>query len=152
MQAQQHTIQRMIRIEGIGLHTGIKVQVVFLPMPIDSGIQFQRVDLPDQPYIEASIDYVGSTNRCTVLEKGHVQIATVEHLLAAIAGLKIDNICIQLSGPEVPDLDGSALGFVSLLLQAERLPQAASRKCFSLRRSLSMMILVQEVILRCTLI
>ncbi|WP_419241747.1 bifunctional UDP-3-O-[3-hydroxymyristoyl] N-acetylglucosamine deacetylase/3-hydroxyacyl-ACP dehydratase [Cardinium endosymbiont of Nabis limbatus] len=133
MQHQQQTIQRTICFEGIGLHTGRKVKVTFTPMPIDTGIQFQRMDLPDQPFIEASVIHVIQTERGTVLEKGQAGVATVEHLLAAVIGLQIDNIAIQLDGPEVPDLDGSALAFVELLLEAGLLQQEAPRQFFKLK-------------------
>lgn len=123
----QQTIQRAISFEGTGLHTGKKVKVTLRPMPINTGIQFQRMDLPDAPIIEASINHVVGTNRCTTLEKNQAEVATVEHLLAAILGLGIGNIAIQLDGPEVPDLDGSALGFVDKLLAAGLLPQEAPR-------------------------
>ncbi|WP_243017946.1 MULTISPECIES: bifunctional UDP-3-O-[3-hydroxymyristoyl] N-acetylglucosamine deacetylase/3-hydroxyacyl-ACP dehydratase [Candidatus Cardinium] len=133
MQHQQQTIQRIIHFEGIGLHTGKKVKGSLAPMPIDTGIQFQRVDLPDQPFIEASVAHVAETERGTLLEKNKARIATVEHLLAAIVGIQVDNICIQLDGPEVPDLDGSALAFVDLLLEAGVVPQEAPRKFFTLK-------------------
>ncbi|AXI24570.1 UDP-3-O-[3-hydroxymyristoyl] N-acetylglucosamine deacetylase [Cardinium endosymbiont of Sogatella furcifera] len=134
MHHQQQTIQHIVRFEGIGLHTGKKVKVTLTPMPMDTGIQFQRVDLPDQPCIEASVAYVVGTERGTVLAKEQARVATVEHLLAAIVGLEIDNICVQLDGPEVPDLDGSALAFVELLLEAGRLQQEAPRTFFSLKK------------------
>ncbi|MEF2228836.1 MAG: bifunctional UDP-3-O-[3-hydroxymyristoyl] N-acetylglucosamine deacetylase/3-hydroxyacyl-ACP dehydratase [Candidatus Cardinium sp.] len=134
MQCQQQTIQHIVRFEGIGLHTGSKVKVTLAPMPMHTGIQFQRVDLPDQPCIEASVAYVVATERGTVLAKEQARVATVEHLLAAIVGLEIDNICVQLDGPEVPDLDGSALAFVELLLEAGRLQQEAPRTFFSLKK------------------
>lgn len=133
MQRQQQTIQRTISFEGIGLHTGEKVKATFTPMPIDTGIQFQRVDLPGHPCIEASVTHVAAVERGTTLEKEQVQVATVEHLLAAIVGLGVDNICIQLDGSEVPDLDGSALAFVELLLEAGLMPQEAPRKFFKLK-------------------
>ncbi|CAH2559752.1 Fused UDP-3-O-acyl-N-acetylglucosamine deacetylase/3-hydroxyacyl-[acyl-carrier-protein] FabZ [Cardinium endosymbiont of Oedothorax gibbosus] len=133
MQRQQQTIQRIISFEGIGLHTGRKVKVTLAPMPIDTGIQFQRVDLPDQPFIKALVIHAIAVERGTVLEKDQARVATVEHLLAAIVGLQVDNICIQLNGPEVPDIDGSALAFVDLLLEAGLLQQEASRKFFKLK-------------------
>ena len=137
MQHQQQTIQRILRFEGIGLHTGRRVKVTLTPMPIDAGIQFQRVDLLDQPFIEASVAHVAATERGTVLEKDQARVATVEHLLAAIVGLEVDNICIQLDGPEVPDVDGSALAFVDLLLKAGLLQQEAPRKFFTLKEKFS---------------
>ncbi|CCM10028.1 Bifunctional enzyme lpxC/fabZ [Cardinium endosymbiont cEper1 of Encarsia pergandiella] len=133
MQRLQQTIQRIISFEAIGLHTGKKIKGILTPMPIDTGIQFQRIDLPNQPIIEACVAHVVATERGTMLEKDQVQVATVEHWLAALAGLQVDNICMQLDGPEVPDLDGSALGFVKLLLEAGLLPQEASQKFFTIK-------------------
>ncbi|AWN81958.1 bifunctional UDP-3-O-[3-hydroxymyristoyl] N-acetylglucosamine deacetylase/3-hydroxyacyl-ACP dehydratase [Candidatus Cardinium hertigii] len=130
---QQHTIRRTIQFEGVGLHTGIPIKAVLLPMPVHTGIQFQRVDLPNQPIVEAVVAHVAATERNTMLVKESVQVATTEHILAALAGLEIDNLCIQLDGPEIPDLDGCAVAFVQLLLEAERLPQEAERKTFKIR-------------------
>lgn len=130
---QQHTIRDTISFKGIGIHTGIHVHGTLLPMPVDSGIQFQRMDLPNMPIIEALVGNVIATEKGTVLAKEGVQVATVEHLLAAIVAWQIDNICIQLDGPEVPDLDGSALAFFDLLLQGGLLEQEAPRKFFQLK-------------------
>ncbi|TSJ80998.1 MAG: bifunctional UDP-3-O-[3-hydroxymyristoyl] N-acetylglucosamine deacetylase/3-hydroxyacyl-ACP dehydratase [Candidatus Cardinium sp.] len=136
-QRQQQTIQRIISFEGIGLHTGSRVKGRLLPMPIDTGIQFQRVDLPGQPCIEASVTHVVATERGTVVEKDQARVATVEHLLAAIVGMQVDNISIQLDGAEVPDIDGSALAFVALLLEAGLLQQEAPQKFFKLKEKFS---------------
>lgn len=133
MQHQQHTIRNNISFEGIGMHTGVNTHAALLPMPVHFGIQFQRVDLPNQPFIAASVANVVATERGTVLAKEDAQVSTVEHLLAAITALEIDNICIQLDGPEVPDLDGSALAFFDLLLEGGLLQQEASRKFFKLK-------------------
>jgi len=133
MQVQQQTIHTAIHFEGIGLHTGKKIKVTLLPMPTDSGIQFQRIDLADCPIVEALVTNIAGTDRSTTLQKGGAQIATVEHLLSALVGLEIDNISIQLDGPEVPDLDGSAKAFVDLLLHAGIALQEKKRSFFQLK-------------------
>ena len=131
MQHQQQTIQHAIHFEGIGLHTGVNVKVILMPMPAGSGIQFQRTDLPNMPTIEALITHVVETERRTILQKNQVEVATVEHLLAALTGLQIDNICIQLDGPEIPNLDGSSQAFVDFLLEAKIVSQEIPRLFFS---------------------
>lgn len=129
---QQYTIKHPIPFEGIGLHSGIAIQAMLLPAAINTGIQFQRIDLPGQPIIQAALAQVVATERATTIGKDDVQVTTIEHLLAAIAGLQLDNICIQLNGPEVPDLDGCALGFVQLL-ETALLPQEAPKKFYTLK-------------------
>ncbi len=133
MQRQQQTIQRIVNFEGVGLHTGKKVKVTLTPMPIDTGIQFQRLDLPNQPFVDASVAYVVATERGTVLEKDQARVSTVEHLLAAIVGMQVDNICVQLDGPEVPDLDGSARAFVNLILAVGLQQQEAPKHFFRIK-------------------
>lgn len=119
MLVQQRTIKRPVSISGIGLHTGVSVNMTFKPAPIGTGIKFRRVDLPDCPEIPALIDLVDEVARGTTLRLGEIKIHTVEHVLAAIAGLQIDNIIIELDNIEVPICDGSAREFVDLLLKAE---------------------------------
>jgi len=114
----QRTIQEPASIEGIGLHTGRIVKLVFNPAPEDHGIKFKRVDLNDQTLISADISRVASTNRGTTLSQGVASVHTIEHVLAALTGLGIDNMLIEIDGPEIPILDGSAMPFVSLLQHA----------------------------------
>jgi len=115
---RQRTLKTSIRATGIGLHTGDKVFLTFHPAPIDSGIVFRRVDLDPPVEIEARPENVGDTTLSTCLIKGDVRISTVEHLLAAMAGLGIDNAVIDVSAPEVPIMDGSSSPFVFLIQSA----------------------------------
>ena len=118
MNIYQQTIKKAVTISGIGLHTGIKSNMTFVPAKPNTGIKFQRIDLTHQPIIEADIDYVTDLSRGTTLEKEGVKINTVEHSLAALFGLQIDNVLIQLDGPEPPIMDGSAKMFIEALESA----------------------------------
>lgn len=112
---KQNTILSSLTIQGIGLHTGKSVSMEFLPAPVNHGIKFKRIDLEDQPIIPALVNKVTTTNRGTTIQAGEAQVSTIEHVLSALHGLQIDNVLIELNGPEVPILDGSAAGFVELL-------------------------------------
>jgi UDP-3-O-[3-hydroxymyristoyl] N-acetylglucosamine deacetylase/3-hydroxyacyl-[acyl-carrier-protein] dehydratase len=118
MQSCQRTIARPVTTLGHGLHTGAKTTMSFLPADPDSGVRFVRVDLPGRPSIPARIDYAldrGADPRRTTLDNGTVQIETVEHVLAAVAGLGIDNIVIEIDASEPCEPDGSSKPFVDLL-------------------------------------
>ena len=104
----QHTIAKPISISGYGLHTGVKSTLRFVPAPENHGIVFKRVDLAEDVTIPALADYVVDIARGTTLGLGEVKIHTVEHVLAAVAGLQIDNIIIEINGIEPPVLDGSS--------------------------------------------
>lgn len=127
MNDKQQTIKNSISLSGVGLHTGANVTITFLPAEENHGIVFQRIDLEDQPKIEANADFVVDTSRSTTLGIDNVRISTVEHILAACVGLQIDNLLIQLDGIEVPILDGSSKPFCSALLEAEIEKQEALR-------------------------
>ncbi len=114
----QKTLRKRVSFEGIGLHTGAKSKLGILPAQENSGIVFERVDLDGTPSIPADVDYVVDTNRGTMLERNGVRIHTVEHILAALMGMGIDNAIIELDGPEPPIMDGSALNFVQMLEKA----------------------------------
>jgi len=114
----QKTIQRETTISGIGLHTGERTRIKFLPADVGEGVNFLRVDVNPPVKIPATINYVSDAPRRTTLQKDGVCIHTVEHLLAAIAGLGIDNITIEIEGQEVPEIDGSALPYVEALQEA----------------------------------
>ncbi|MBN3907393.1 MAG: UDP-3-O-acyl-N-acetylglucosamine deacetylase [Nostoc sp. NMS1] len=105
---QQHTLAAEITQIGVGLHSGVNTQVRILPAETGSGRYFVRVDLPDLPIIPAQVAAVSHTVLSTQLGKGEVYVRTVEHLLAALAGMGVDNTRIEIDGPEVPLLDGSA--------------------------------------------
>ncbi|MEN0016014.1 MAG: bifunctional UDP-3-O-[3-hydroxymyristoyl] N-acetylglucosamine deacetylase/3-hydroxyacyl-ACP dehydratase [Bacteroidota bacterium] len=131
MQHTQHTIHQSITLSGIGIHTGQQVHLTLLPAPADHGIKFQRVDVPDQPRIDAVAEHVISATRSTTLGvRGSLPISTVEHLMAALYGLEIDNLQVQLDGPEVPIMDGSAQPFVQALQQVGLLDQKTPRRFF----------------------
>ncbi len=119
MLAQQHTIKQPISISGVGLHTGVSSTVTFKPAPINYGIRFRRVDLTGQPEIPALVDLVVEVARGTTLQVGDAKIHTIEHILAAIVGLQIDNIIIEVDNIEPPICDGSAKTYVETLLKAD---------------------------------
>ncbi|WP_299253899.1 UDP-3-O-acyl-N-acetylglucosamine deacetylase, partial [uncultured Cytophaga sp.] len=115
MYTKQHTIKAPVKVSGVGLHTGAQVNLTFVPAPINHGIIFKRVDLPDQPIIECDVDNVVDVSRGTSIEKNGARINTVEHALAALVGLQIDNIIIEVDGPEIPIMDGSSLPFIDAI-------------------------------------
>lgn len=112
---KQRSLQRSVSISGVGLFTGKPVQLVIHPAKPGHGIVFQRLDCPGSDPIQATLDSVKATPRCTILGNEQVQVQTVEHLLSALRALHIDNALITLTGPEVPIGDGSALGFVEMI-------------------------------------
>src|SRR5580698_11661264 len=106
--SQQQTISRAANFSGVGLHSGNRVNMTFLPAPPDTGVRFRRVDLEGKPEIEARVENVVETNRSTTLGKGNTKIHTVEHVLATLAGYGIDNAIVELDANEPPIADGSA--------------------------------------------
>lgn len=116
----------------MGLHTGERVTMVLRPANPGFGIRFQRVDLPEKPIVKADVDYVTDTSRGTTLEHGAAKVNTVEHILAALVGMGVDNVLIELDGPEVPILDGSAGPFIEAIEGAGVQPQDAKRIVFNL--------------------
>ena len=133
----QHTIKNEVSISGVGLHTGNKVTLNFKPAPTNHGISFKRIDLESQPIIEASASNVTETERSTTICKNGVKIQTPEHLLAACAGLKIDNILIEINAEELPILDGSSIEFIKCLKKAELNKQNAIRKYFVIKEEIN---------------
>lgn len=115
---KQKTLKKSISVSGAGLHTGHTVILTFNPAPENHGIVFKRIDLDGQPVVEAIADHVSDTNRGTCLQKGDARVQTVEHVLAALTGLEVDNCLIDVDGPETPIVDGSSKYFVEALLQA----------------------------------
>ena len=134
---RQRTLKNVIRATGVGLHTGDKVYMTLRPAAVDTGIVFRRVDLPDPVDIRSSCDNVGDTRLSTTLVKGDVRIATIEHLLSAMAGLGIDNAYVDLSAPEVPIMDGSAGPFVFLLQSAGIEEQAKAKRFIRIKKSVT---------------
>ncbi len=114
MNSLQTTIASEISVSGRGLHTGQQVTVTFNPAPADFGVCFQRVDLPNKPIVKATPNSVFDTSRGTSICEGDAQVHTIEHLMAALAGLGIDNVLIKTVGPETPILDGSSRIYVEM--------------------------------------
>ncbi len=123
----QCTIKEPVSISGVGIHTGQKVTMCFKPAKENHGYKFQRIDLDNHPIVEADIDNVVDVSRGTTIEKNGVRIHTVEHTLAALAGLEIDNVLIELDGPEPPIMDGSSQTYVDALLKAGIQEQSKER-------------------------
>ncbi len=134
---KQTTILEAISLRGIGLHTGIEAEITLQPADQNHGIKFRRVDLPDQPIVDADVQYVISTNRSTTLRKGEAQVSTVEHLLSACVGLGIDNLLVDITGPEVPIMDGSARYFVEALNKAGKKELEADREVYVIEETIS---------------
>ena len=131
---RQRTIKTAIRATGVGLHTGDKVYMTLRPAPENSGIVFNRVDLDEPVQIPADATLVGETNLGTTLIKDGVKVATVEHLMSALAGLGIDNLAVDLSAAEVPIMDGSAGPFVFLLQSAGIEEQNAAKRFIRVKK------------------
>ena len=133
---RQRTLKTAIRATGVGLHTGEKVYMTLRPAAENSGITFRRVDLDHPVDIKADPRLVGETMLGTTLVQDGVKVATVEHLMSALAGLGIDNVHVDLSAPEVPIMDGSAGPFVFLLQSAGIEEQHAEKKFIRIKRTI----------------
>jgi UDP-3-O-[3-hydroxymyristoyl] N-acetylglucosamine deacetylase/3-hydroxyacyl-[acyl-carrier-protein] dehydratase len=129
---KQHTLSESISISGTGLHTGVLVDMTLQPANPGFGIQFQRVDLPNQPLIKADCDLVTDTSRGTTLQVGDAKVSTVEHILAALVGLGVDNLLIELNGPEIPIMDGSSAPFIDAIEKVGVLEQDAAKAWYSI--------------------
>ncbi|KTC94328.1 UDP-3-O-acyl-N-acetylglucosamine deacetylase [Legionella erythra] len=125
---KQRTPKKVIQATGVGLHSGEKVLLTLRPAPINTGIVFRRTDLNPPVEIPASYDNVGDTMLCTSLHRNGVKVATVEHLLSALAGLGIDNAYVDVNAPEIPIMDGSAAPFVFLIQSAGIREQSAAKR------------------------
>jgi UDP-3-O-[3-hydroxymyristoyl] N-acetylglucosamine deacetylase len=132
---KQRTLKSLISASGVGLHTGRKVRITLRPSAIDTGIVFRRVDLASPVDIPARADAVGETRLSSCLVRGEAKVYTVEHLMSALGGLGVDNAYVDLDGPEVPIMDGSAAPFVLLLQQAGLVEQAAAKKFLRIKRA-----------------
>ena len=132
---KQRTLKSLISASGVGLHTGRKVRITLRPAAIDTGIVFRRVDLASPVDIPARADAVGETRLSSCLVRGEAKVYTVEHLMSALGGLGVDNAYVDLDGPEVPIMDGSAAPFVLLLQQAGLSEQAAAKRFLRIKRS-----------------
>jgi UDP-3-O-[3-hydroxymyristoyl] N-acetylglucosamine deacetylase/3-hydroxyacyl-[acyl-carrier-protein] dehydratase len=132
----QQTLAKPASLKGTSLHTGEEVSVTLKPAPLDHGIKFKRIDLKDEPTVEAKIDNVRLVERATTLAEGNVKVHTVEHLLSALHGMGVDNAIVEMSGNELPIADGSARAFVELIKKCGLEEQSAYAKVFEIREPL----------------
>lgn len=129
---KQHTLKSTVSISGTGLHTGINVDMILNPANAGFGIQFQRIDLAGQPIIKADCDLVTDTSRGTTLEDKGAKVSTVEHILAALVGMGVDNCLVEINGPEIPIIDGSSAPFVEIIEEAGVLEQEAAKLWYTI--------------------
>jgi len=131
---RQRTLKSIVSATGVGLHTGQKVRMSLRPAQPDTGVVFRRLDLPSAAAVPARADLVGETRLCSCLVSGDTKIYTIEHLMSALAGLGVDNIYVDLDGPEVPIMDGSAAPFVLLIQQAGIEEQGAPKRFLRVKK------------------
>lgn len=137
MEKLQTTIKKSFTMSGVGLHTGMPVNLTFNPAPEHHGYVFQRIDIEGKPTIKADCDLVVDTSRGTTLEQNGARVSTVEHVLAALTGLEIDNVLMELDGPEMPIMDGSSIEFVNQLLSTGIQIQKAEREYFEITENIT---------------
>ena len=136
MSEKQRTLKGVVKLNGIGLHTGVVANLEIHPAPANHGYKFQRIDLEGKPTIKADVDLVVSTERGTTLEQNNAKVHTTEHVLAAIYGCQVDNALITIDGPEIPIMDGSSLKFVEALEKVGYEEQDAERLYFELTENI----------------
>jgi len=136
MVLRQKTLNNSVKATGIGLHSGKKIFMTIHPASVDKGILFRRMDLPHTPMIKACPENVGNTRLSTTLFSNGAKVATVEHILSAMAGLGIDNAIIELTAEEVPIMDGSASPFIFLLQSADFVEQAAPKRFLRIKKTI----------------
>ena len=137
--SKQHTLKGSFTLQGKGLHTGLPITITFNPAPENHGYKIKRVDLENQPVIDALAENVGNTQRGTVLVKDGVQISTIEHAMAALYALRIDNCLIEVNAPEFPILDGSAIQYVQAIYGVGIVEQTEERDYFVVRQKIEVM-------------
>jgi UDP-3-O-[3-hydroxymyristoyl] N-acetylglucosamine deacetylase/3-hydroxyacyl-[acyl-carrier-protein] dehydratase len=133
---KQKTIKAPVTLKGTGLHTGVNVNFTLMPAPVNHGYKFKRIDLEGQPIIDALADNVAFTQRGTVLQKGEAKVSTIEHCLAALTAMKIDNCLIEVDGPEAPILDGSSKFFLEAIKDAGIEEQEEERQYFVVKEKM----------------
>lgn len=138
MVVKQKTLKNSFKIEGIGLHTGVNVTMNFLPASVNHGFKFKRVDLENQPIINADVSLVVDTSRGTLLEQNGARIGTIEHALAALIGMDLDNVLIEVNNEEAPIIDGSSKYFVEAIEKAGIIEQDAERDYFEIQEKIEM--------------
>ncbi len=133
----QHTIKNEVTFEGIGVHTAQQVKMRLLPANEKFGIRFKRIDIEGEPEVKALADFVTDTQRSTTIEKGKAKVQTIEHIMAALYALGVDNVLIEMNGGEVPIYDGSAIEFVREIKKIGLQKQTAEREIFNLDNNIS---------------
>ncbi|MDA7761678.1 bifunctional UDP-3-O-[3-hydroxymyristoyl] N-acetylglucosamine deacetylase/3-hydroxyacyl-ACP dehydratase [Crocinitomicaceae bacterium] len=136
MSEKQRTLKGIVKVNGIGLHTGLEVNLEIHPAADHHGYKFQRIDLDGKPIIKADVDFVVSTERGTTLEQNNAKVHTTEHVLAALYGCQVDNALITVDGPEIPIMDGSSLKFVEAIEEIGYEDQKAERIYFELSENI----------------
>lgn len=133
MAEKQRTLKGPISFKGRGLHTGVEVNMTFNPAPDSHGYVFKRTDLPEQPLVNALAEHVVDTSRGTTIEENGARVHTIEHVLAAFAGMGVDNVLVEIDGPETPIMDGSSREYVDAIEKTGVREQATDRKYFILK-------------------
>ena len=137
MSEKQRTLAKEISLTGKGLHTGNSVTITFKPAPVNHGYKFCRVDLPGKPLIDALAEHVSDTSRGTTLVQNNASVSTIEHVMAAFHGLRVDNALIELNGPEAPIMGGSAWKFVEAIYAAGIVDQKEDRNYFVVKQKIT---------------
>ncbi|MDR0427711.1 MAG: bifunctional UDP-3-O-[3-hydroxymyristoyl] N-acetylglucosamine deacetylase/3-hydroxyacyl-ACP dehydratase [Dysgonamonadaceae bacterium] len=133
---KQHTLKDSFSLQGKGLHSGLKINITFNPAPDNFGYKIKRIDLPEQPVIEALAENVNQTQRGTVIAKNGVQVGTIEHAMAALYGMQVDNCLIEVDAPEFPILDGSAKIYVEKIVQTGLVEQKEERDYYIIKNKI----------------
>lgn len=136
MNVKQTTLKAPVTVLGVGLHTGRQVTMTFKPAPENHGYKFQRIDIEGSPIIDADVDNVTDTSRGTTITQNGASVSTIEHTLAALAGLEIDNVLIEIDAPEAPIMDGSSMPFIEELQKVGIVQQDADREYFVIPNNL----------------
>lgn len=133
---KQKTLKDSFSLEGKGLHTGLRIKITFNPAPENHGYKVQRIDLEDRPIIDALAENVGGTQRGTVLIKDSVQVSTIEHAMAALYAMQVDNCLIEVDAPEFPILDGSSIQYIDAINRVGLVEQHADREYYIVRKKI----------------
>ncbi|MDR2039192.1 MAG: bifunctional UDP-3-O-[3-hydroxymyristoyl] N-acetylglucosamine deacetylase/3-hydroxyacyl-ACP dehydratase [Bacteroidales bacterium] len=133
MLVKQHTLQKPVSVKGKGLHTGVEVELTLRPASNNHGYKFKRLDLDGQPVVSAIAENVVDTSRGTTIEENGARVSTIEHVLAALWGMGVDNALLEINGPEMPIMDGSSQPFIELIKQAGIIELDAVRKYFEIK-------------------
>jgi len=137
MNVKQKTIKSEVSVKGVGLHTGANVTLTFCPAPENHGFKFQRVDLPGAPIVDADCDNVTDTARGTTISQNGASVSTVEHVMASLVGMDLDNVLMKVDGPETPIMDGSAILFLEALEAAGIQQQDIDREYFQIPHNIT---------------